>query len=191
MAAPTVTAIITQIAPIAEVLASNDVANGALFGAPINPMWPLQIYVEIQSCLWRFNGEDISGGNTPSQTLVNNSNYLYSIICGKYGMIAQNLINPGGVIPTPGENGDDVFIGIAGRGIPDNDPAVDSSIIQSTKLIGLGKKTGGFIQIFVNSTPMQNFGNNPNFTYNQVDGIIDISPIELAATDSVYVDLKQ
>lgn len=101
MAAPTVTQIITQIAPISEVLASNDVANGALFGAPINPMWPLQIYIETQSCVWRYNGEEIADGNIPSTTLVNNSNYLYSIICGKYGQIAQSLINPGGVIPTP------------------------------------------------------------------------------------------
>lgn len=101
MAVPTVTQIVTQIAPIAQVLAGNDVLNGALFGATINPLWPIQIYITRKSCLWRYNGENISGGNAPSQTLINNSNYLYSIICGKYGQIAQSLINPGGVIPTP------------------------------------------------------------------------------------------
>lgn len=101
MAAPTVTQIVTLIAPISEVLASNDVANGVLFGAPINPMWPIQIYVETQSCLFRYEQEDIANGGTPSTTMINNANYLYSIICGGYGQRALNLINSGSIVPSP------------------------------------------------------------------------------------------
>lgn len=193
MPAPTITQIITQIAPISEVLASNDVANGALFGPPINPMWPLQIYIETQTCLWRYTEEGIDSGAIPSQRLVNNTNYLYSIICGKYGQIAQSLINAGGVIPVP-SGGTTIarlpYIGIAGRGITDNDPDVGASTVQSSKLIGLGGDRVE-LQIFVNTFPMQNFGNNPNFIYYPLTGILDLSPLILALDDSIYVDRNQ
>ncbi len=105
MAAPTITEIVTEIAPISEVLASNYVANGSLFGTPINTMWPLQIYIETQSCLWRYNQEDIANGGIPSQRMINNANYLYSIICGQFGQQARGLINPGGSVPVPGGGG--------------------------------------------------------------------------------------
>lgn len=98
---PTVTQIVIQIAPISEVLASNDVANGVLFGEPLNAMWPIQIYVETQSCLFRYQQEGISNGNPPSQTMINNANYLYSIICGGYGQRALFLIDSGGAVPSP------------------------------------------------------------------------------------------
>lgn len=101
MAAPTITQSVTQIAPISEILASNDVMNGALFGEPLNFMWPIQIYIETQSCLFRYNQEGIATGGTPSETMINNANYLYSIICGKYGQRALFLRNSGGVIPSP------------------------------------------------------------------------------------------
>lgn len=96
---PTVTQIVTQIAPISEVLASNDISAGALFGAPLNPMWAIQIYVETQTCLWRYEQENIATGGTPSARMIANSNYLFSIICGKYGQRALSLLNSGGVIP--------------------------------------------------------------------------------------------
>lgn len=98
---PTVTQIVTQIAPISGVLASNDVMNGALYGQPINAMWPIQIYVETQSCLWRYTAEGIADGAPPSTTMISNAYYLYSIICGKYGQMALALINSGGVVPSP------------------------------------------------------------------------------------------
>lgn len=101
MAAPTITQIVTQIAPISQVLASNDVANGVLFGQPINPMWPIQIYVERKACLFRYEQENIANGGTPSQTMINNANYLYSIICGGYGQRALFLLNSGSVVPSP------------------------------------------------------------------------------------------
>lgn len=101
MAAPTITQIVTQIAPISEVLASNDVANGSLYGEPLNWMWPIQIYVETQSCIFRYNQEGIATGGIPSQTMINNANYLYSIICGGYGQRALFLLNSGSVVPSP------------------------------------------------------------------------------------------
>jgi hypothetical protein len=99
---PTVTQIVTQIAPISEILASNDIANGALYGAPLNPMWAIQIYLETKTCRWRYDYEEIATGGTPSATMIANSNYLYSIICGKYGQRALYLINSGGVVPGTG-----------------------------------------------------------------------------------------
>ena len=98
---PTVTQIITQIAPISEYLVSNDVANGVLFGARPNAMLPNQIYIETQSCLWLYNLENIIGGSIPSKSLTSTSNYLYAI-CGQYGVAAFALVNSGGVLPVTG-----------------------------------------------------------------------------------------
>lgn len=98
---PSVTLIVTQIAPISNYLASKDVDEGALFGAQPNPMLPIQIYVETQSCLYRYTYENIAGGSTPSVALNNASNYLYSIL-GKYGLMATAAISAGGYIPSTG-----------------------------------------------------------------------------------------
>jgi len=55
---------------------------------------------------------NFSGGVTavaPSQSLIDTSNYLYSL-CGKYSPIARNLINVGGVIsPVSPSGGSSVY----------------------------------------------------------------------------------
>lgn len=98
---PTVKQIISQIAPVSQVLASNYIANGVLFGAPLNPIWNIQIYVETQACLPRYIQEDIENGGTPSQTMIDMANYVFSIISGGFGQRALFLINSGGVVPSP------------------------------------------------------------------------------------------
>lgn len=92
---PTVTQIVTQIAPISNFLASNDVANGALFGAPTNPMLPIQLYVETMAIRDRYDYELIADGSIPSMSLVAASNYLYSLC----NLRAVYLVQSGGVIP--------------------------------------------------------------------------------------------
>lgn len=98
---PTPAQILGYIAPISEYLASNDVANGSLFGEPVNAMLPIQLYIETQSVQYRYDYEDIAGGNTPSQSLLSTANYLYGL-CGKYGLIATALFDAGGIIPSTG-----------------------------------------------------------------------------------------
>lgn len=97
---PTVAEII-NIAKISQYLASNDVANGSLFGAPLNPQLPLQLYIERKAVEYRYDYEDIAGGSTPSASLILTSNYLLSL-CDKYALYALTLINNGGVLPGTG-----------------------------------------------------------------------------------------
>ena len=97
---PTVAEII-NIAKISQYLASNDVSNGALFGAPLNPQLPLQLYIERKAVEYRYDYEDIAGGSTPSESLILTSNYLLSL-CDKYGLYALALINGGGTTPGTG-----------------------------------------------------------------------------------------
>jgi hypothetical protein len=97
---PTVTEIDT-IGFVAQYLASNDVSNGALFGAIPNPNIAEQIYLIRKPVHTRYVQEDIAGGSTPSASLMQASNYAYSWY-GNYGLYALALINQGGVIPTPG-----------------------------------------------------------------------------------------
>lgn len=191
---PTISEIVVNIAPISQYLVSNDIANGALFGARINPYLPVQLYVVGKSVKYRYDYEDIAHGNEPSTSLVNTANYLYQL-CDKYGLYALSLVDAGGVIPgtvTPGEGGTVKlpFIGIAGRGQAD-DPGVGDSVVQSDLLVGLGSTNGGYIKIFVNTVGMDNFGNNPNFIYYPLTGEIDISPLTFAVDDSIYVDRNQ
>lgn len=96
---PTVQEIHT-IAPIAIVLASNDVANGTLFGARPNPNLPIQLELIRYAVDYRYNLEGIASGNTPSADLTLTSNYLYSWM-GSYGSKAYFLYVSGGVIPNP------------------------------------------------------------------------------------------
>lgn len=191
---PSVTDILT-IAKISQYLASNDIANGALFGKRTNPMLPIQLYIVRKSVQWRYDMEDVIGGNAPSASLTNTANYLYKL-CDRYGLYALSLVVSGGIVPGVVPSAPIFrlpYIGIAGRGVPDNDPEVGASTVTSTKLIGLGANSlnYGDIQIFVNTVPMQNFGNNPNFTYDPVAGTIDISPLTWAEADSIYVDRNQ
>lgn len=191
---PSVTDIIT-IAKISQPLASNDIANGALYGPRVNPMLPVQLYIVRKSVERRYDYEDVIGGNSPSQSLTKTANYLYKL-CDKYGLYALSLVVSGGIVPGVVPSAPTFklpYIGIAGRGVPDNDPTVGASTVTSTKLIGLGTNSinYGDIQIFVNTVPMQNFGNNPNFTYNPTTGTIDITPLTWADADSIYVDLNQ
>ena len=91
---------IHQIWPIARVLASNDISNGALFGKKPNSLLPLQIELIGYAVDYRYGLEDIAGGSIPSESLTNTSNYLYSW-CGQYGLAALALINSGGIVPNP------------------------------------------------------------------------------------------
>ncbi len=96
---PTVQEIHT-IAPIAIVLASNDVSNGTLFGARPNPNLPIQLELIRYAVDYRYNLEGIAGGATPSASLTLTSNYFYSWM-GSYGSKAYHLYVTGGIIPNP------------------------------------------------------------------------------------------
>lgn len=96
---PTVTEI-HDIAPIAQFLASNGIANGALYGRKPNPNLAMQIYLIRKPVEWLYDLEDIANGATPSASLVQTSNYLYSWL-GQYGLEALELQNAGGIIPNP------------------------------------------------------------------------------------------
>lgn len=96
---PTV-AEIHQIAPIAQYLASADVSNGALYGAPVNPNIAIQIYLIRKAVDYRYGLEGIASGGVPSLSLIRTSNYLYAWL-GQYGAQALNLLNAGGVVPSP------------------------------------------------------------------------------------------
>ena len=89
--------------PIARVLASNAVANGQLYGKPVNPLIALQIELIGYAVDYQYNLEDIDGGNTPSASLTWTSNYLYSW-CREFWFQALAAISSGGVIPTPSGN---------------------------------------------------------------------------------------
>ncbi len=93
---------IHEIAPIAQYLASNDVSNGALFGQRPNPNIAIQIYLIRKPVEWLYALEGIADGATPSASLTQTSNWLFSWL-GQYGLQALNLINAGGVIPNPSQ----------------------------------------------------------------------------------------
>lgn len=98
---PTVTQIVTQIRPISQYLASNDISKGALFGAKNNPLLANELYIVGKSVKYRYDYEGIAGGATPSASLVQSSNYLYQL-CDKYGLAAIFLIGTGGQLPGTG-----------------------------------------------------------------------------------------
>ena len=83
---------IIVLAKISQYLASNDISEGSLFGAPVNPNIATQIYLITRSVEQRYIDEDISGGNIPSVELLATSEYLYAWL-GSYAMIANSLIN--------------------------------------------------------------------------------------------------
>lgn len=94
----TVANIITY-SKIAEYLASNDVSNGALFGAQPNPNLPAQILIIRKSVEQRYLDE--GSPSTPSASLYSTAGYLYAWT-KQYGIQAQALINSGGAIPSTG-----------------------------------------------------------------------------------------
>lgn len=100
---PTVTDIVTKIGVMAQYLASDDIANGALYGAPVNANIATQIYLTRKPIEWRYNIEGVAGGNTPSDSLIAISNWFYAWL-GNYGLVAQGLIALGGITPSPVAN---------------------------------------------------------------------------------------
>lgn len=95
---PTVTDIVTKIGVMAQYIASDDIANGSLFGAPANVSVAMQIYLLRKPIEWRYNIENVAGGSIPSDSLIVTANWFYAWL-GNYGLIAQSLISLGGVIP--------------------------------------------------------------------------------------------
>ncbi len=96
---PTVTEI-QSIGKIAQYMASNDVSKSGLIGPLTNPLIAQMIYLVRKPLEWRYGMEDIAGGATPSESLVNTSNYFYSLL-GVYGLRALAAISSGGVVPSP------------------------------------------------------------------------------------------
>lgn len=94
---------IIQLAKISQYLVSNDISDGALYGAPVNPNLATQIYLITRSVEQRYIDENIAGGNTPSALLFATSEYLYAWL-GAYALIVNSLINLGGEIPSTGGN---------------------------------------------------------------------------------------
>ena len=97
---PTVTDIITKIGVMAQYLASDDIANGALYGAPVNADIATQIYLIRKPLQYQYNMENIASGNIPSDSLIKTSNWFYGWL-GNYGLVAQGLIALGGITPSP------------------------------------------------------------------------------------------
>lgn len=190
---PTVTQIVTQIAPISNYLASNDIANGALFGQRVNTMLPLQLWVETETVRDRFDMEDIEGGETPSQELRLASNYLYAL-CGRYGQYALSFSSSGGTIPSTSGGADFApklpIIGVAGDGGVD-DPIIGVYYYQNDKLKNLGSTNNWRIQAVILKVIMDNFEPNPDFSYNPITGTLTNLPFAWEAGNTIYVDRNQ
>lgn len=190
---PTVTQIVTTIAPISNYLASDDIANGALYGARINPMLGQQLYIETEAVRNRYDYEGVADGATPSQPLVLAANYLYGL-CSNYGLYALSLANSGGVIPATG-NGDafapkNPIIGVAGDGGVD-DPIIGLNYYQNNKLKNLGSTNNWRIQAILLKLTMDNFEPDPDFYYNPWTGTISNLPFTWEAENTIYVDRNQ
>lgn len=82
------------------------------------------------------------------------------------------------------------LIGVVGGGGA-NDPVTGSSTFQNASLIGLGGSNNGKIQMVIDDVLYSNFGVNASFTFNNVTGIIDISPNKWVASSGLYIDLNQ
>lgn len=190
---PTVTEIVTIIAPISNYLASDDIANGALFGQRTNPMLGMQLYVETEAVRNRYDYESIAEGATPSQPLVQASNYLYGL-CSNYGLYALSLSESGGVIPDTDSGGSFALkapiIGVAGAGGID-DPIVGLDYYQNDKLKHLGIANRYRIQAFLLKIAMDNFEPEPDFDYDPETGIISSLPFVWEAGNTIYVDRNQ
>ncbi len=91
---------IHEVGPVAIVLASNDIANGALYGARPNANLPIQLELIRYVVDDLYEQEDIDNGGIPSGMLTLISNYFFSWM-GMYGIIGLNEISSGGVIPNP------------------------------------------------------------------------------------------
>lgn len=83
---------ILDTAPIAIVLASNDVNNGSLYGKRIDPQLPFKIY-SVYTILNKIYTNDPSHDG-----LVPTCNYLWELM-GKYGIAAMKYTGGGSVSP--------------------------------------------------------------------------------------------
>lgn len=84
MATPTQVILINNIS---EYLAANAVANGALYGQYTDPRLPLMLYMEGKALIW--------GNQYGANTIQAVANYVYALD-GRFGAIAQGIINGGG-----------------------------------------------------------------------------------------------
>jgi len=121
----TVANIIT-IAKISQYLASNDISNGALYGAQPNPNLPTQIYLITEGVEQRYIDE--GSPSTPSASLFSTSEYLLAFLKG-YGLQALALINSGGAIPSTG--------GLTLYGHPISGTYIPSTIGESVLNLGI------------------------------------------------------
>lgn len=87
-------AIILDNAPIACVLAGNDVAKGSLFGQRIDPLLPQKIYSTYFVIKKIFDIDPAYDGMTEACI------YLWELM-GKYGIRAQAYTGGSGVVPSP------------------------------------------------------------------------------------------
>jgi hypothetical protein len=176
-------------AKISEYLATISIAKSGIFGGGVPSHLPMLIYQVRKSIEWMYDSDP------DNDYLVGNANYLYAL-CGKFGLQASYLIDLGGsVAGAVANNGFRLpYIGVAGRGYSD-DPVVGESSVQSDDLMGLGisnpGRNYGLISLTYNSFTMQNFGNNPQFTYNPTTGELSFPSLTFAADDSIYVDRNQ
>lgn len=82
------TAEVIQIAKISQYLASNDIAKGSLFGARIDPMLDIILYLERTAVEWAYNQ------NPNYEGIYETTQYLYWL-CGKYKFKAQYILANG------------------------------------------------------------------------------------------------
>lgn len=86
---------IINIAKVSQLLASEAVGSGVLFGSTADPQLPEAIYTERKSVEWLY-GLDANNGS-----LAGSSQYLLAL-CGRYYITAQTILNGnsgGSVVP--------------------------------------------------------------------------------------------
>jgi len=116
------------LAKISQYLASNDISDGALYGAPVNPNLAIQIYLITRSVEQRYIDEDIAGGNIPTAQLLSTAEYLYAWL-GAYALQASWVVSSGGSIPSTG--------GSTLYGYPISDTYIPSTIGETVLNLGL------------------------------------------------------
>jgi hypothetical protein len=83
---------IIQIAEVSQYLAVKYIAKNGAYGKGIDLQLPRKLYCVRKNTQYRYDQEDIVGGNTPSVELISVSNKLYSL-CGMFAFEAQVILN--------------------------------------------------------------------------------------------------
>lgn len=85
---------IIQLAQVSGYLADNDIVRSEfLNNGYLDPLLPTKIYMERKALEWAY-GQTVKLGSSPDAALQSAGNYVVTL-CGKYGVLAQNIIGGG------------------------------------------------------------------------------------------------